>query len=53
MRAYTRGFYAEVLTELPRIEQGHAHPLTGPGLGTQLRPELLARDDVVIQRTTS
>lgn len=51
VRAYTRGFYAEVLTELPRIEQGYAYPLTGPGLGTQLRPDLLVRDDVVIQRT--
>lgn len=51
VRAYTRGFYEEVLTRLPPIEQGYAYPMTEPGLGTELRPELLARHDVSIRRS--
>lgn len=42
VRAYTRGWYADVVTELPRIERGHVFPLSGPGLGTALKPEFLA-----------
>ena len=53
VRAYTRGFYREILSELPRIEAGFAYPMTGPGLGTGLHPHLLARPDVVIRRSTA
>jgi L-alanine-DL-glutamate epimerase-like enolase superfamily enzyme len=52
VRAYTRGFYTDVLTTLPPIEQGHAYPMQGPGLGTTLRPELLTREDVTIRRSS-
>jgi L-alanine-DL-glutamate epimerase-like enolase superfamily enzyme len=42
VRAYTRGWYNEVVTALPPIENGFLSPLMGPGLGTRLRPEFLA-----------
>ncbi len=30
VRAYTRGFYRDLVTTLPRIEQGYAYPLSAP-----------------------
>jgi L-alanine-DL-glutamate epimerase-like enolase superfamily enzyme len=42
VRAYTRGWYNDVVTALPPIENGFLSPLMGPGLGTKLRPEFLA-----------
>lgn len=47
VRAYLRGPYREMVTVLPRVEDGWVYPMEGPGLGTALRPELLARDDLV------
>jgi L-alanine-DL-glutamate epimerase-like enolase superfamily enzyme len=45
VRAYYTGWYREIVTEIPRVEQGMVHPLTGPGLGTALLPEVLTRPD--------
>jgi galactonate dehydratase len=52
VRAYTRGWYAEVVTELPRIEKGHVFPLRGPGLGTALRPEFITAASTTRRRTS-
>lgn len=46
VRSYCRGFYARVVTHMPRIEDGFIYPLTGPGLGTTIDPAFLGRDDV-------
>ena len=51
VRAYYTGFYKELVTELPRIENGEAHPMTGPGLGTALVPGLRERPDITVQRS--
>jgi galactonate dehydratase len=51
VRAYTRGFYQDILVDLPVIENGYALPDSKPGLGAALKPELLARPDTVIRRT--
>jgi L-alanine-DL-glutamate epimerase-like enolase superfamily enzyme len=51
VRAYYRGFYRDIVTVLPRIDQGFLYPLEGPGLGTDLQPELLARADAAIRRS--
>ena len=51
MRAYTRGFYRDLVTTLPRIEQGYAYPLNAPGLGTALLPDLRRRADATIRRS--
>jgi|HubBroStandDraft_4_1064222.scaffolds.fasta_scaffold39882_2 galactonate dehydratase len=45
VRAFTTGWYREVLTELPDIRNGFIYPMTGPGLGTKLQPERLAAAD--------
>ena len=45
VRAFTTGWYREVLTELPDIRNGFIYPMTGPGLGTRLQPERLTAAD--------
>jgi galactonate dehydratase len=49
VRAFYTGWYRELVTELPRIEQGHILPLAGPGLGTALLPDVKRRADAVVQ----
>ena len=48
VRAFYTGWYEELVTELPRVENGFVYPLTGPGLGTSLRPEVFTRPDARI-----
>ena len=43
VRAFYTGWYRDLVTELPKISQGFVEPLTGPGLGTQLLPDLISR----------
>ena len=51
VRAFTGGWYKEVVTELPPIRDGFVYPMAGPGLGTRLQPERLAAADCE-RRTT-
>ena len=51
VRAYYTGWYKELVTELPRIENGQAYAMNGPGLGTALLPDLKRRPDVTVQRS--
>lgn len=46
-RAFYHGWYSELLTNIPRIENGYVYTLEGPGLGTELRPEVWKRADAV------
>lgn len=49
VRAYYTGWYTDVVTALPTIEDGMLSPPEGPGLGTSLRPEFLRRADVTVR----
>ena len=49
VRAFYTGWYKELVTELPRMEQGYIHPMAGAGLGTKLLPEVIRRKDAQIQ----
>ena len=51
VRAYYTGWYKELVTELPCIENGFAHLMTKPGLGTELQPGLKKRADVTVRRS--
>jgi galactonate dehydratase len=53
VRAFYTGWYKELVTELPRIEQGYVYPMAGPGLGTKLLPEVLKRQDATIRRSAA
>ncbi len=52
VRAFYTGWYRELVTEVPRVEDGYVYPLTGPGLGTELLPEVPGRGDASV-RTSS
>ncbi len=51
VRAFTRGWYRELVTEVPRIEAGHVLPMEGPGLGTELVPGFFERSDLSVRRS--
>lgn len=53
VRAYTRGFYRDILTALPPIENGFMGALHAPGLGTALQPDLLRREDCHMVKSTA
>jgi len=50
VRAFYRGYYRDLVTELPRIEDGYLYPMQGAGLGSALLADRFARDDVKIVR---
>ena len=45
VRAFTTGWYREVVDTLPRIERGRVYPMAGPGIGLSLNAERFARPD--------
>jgi L-alanine-DL-glutamate epimerase-like enolase superfamily enzyme len=51
VRAYYSTWYKNVLTELPVVKDGYIYPLTGPGLGTKLLPDLLQQEGVQVRRS--
>lgn len=51
VRAAYLGWYRDLVTELPAVADGHITPLTAPGLGTALLPDLEDRAGTVV--TTS
>jgi L-alanine-DL-glutamate epimerase-like enolase superfamily enzyme len=52
VRAYYHGWYPELVTELPPLDAGRIRPPSGPGLGTELRPEVWHRPDVTVREST-
>ena len=51
VRAFWSGWYAELVTALPVIENGMVSAPAGPGLGTALRPEIFERADAHLRST--
>lgn len=51
VRAFYDGWYKELVTVVPTIRDGYAYPMEGPGLGTELRPEVFERSDLVSRRS--
>jgi L-alanine-DL-glutamate epimerase-like enolase superfamily enzyme len=49
VRAYYTTWYHDVITEVPQVKDGYIFPLTGPGLGTRLLPDLLRQDGVQVR----
>jgi L-alanine-DL-glutamate epimerase-like enolase superfamily enzyme len=52
-RAFYCGWYADIVTALPPVEQGTVSPLRAPGLGAALHPDLLRRSDLVRRLSTT
>jgi galactonate dehydratase len=53
VRAYYSGWYTELVTDLPIIENGFASLTGKPGLGTELLPGLDQRPDAHVRITTA
>jgi len=49
VRAFYSGWYRELVTALPPIADGHIRALEGPGLGTDLLPEVEKRKDAIVR----
>ncbi len=47
VRAFYTGWYKELVTELPKVVNGHVLPMEGPGLGTELLPSVFERADLM------
>jgi L-alanine-DL-glutamate epimerase-like enolase superfamily enzyme len=53
VRAYYTGWYRELVTTLPVIENGYASLPHAPGLGLELQPGLSRRPDATIRRSSA
>jgi galactonate dehydratase len=53
VRAFYTGWYTELVTALPQIDNGYLTPPPGPGLGTKLLPGLTERPDAHVVVTTT
>jgi galactonate dehydratase len=51
VRAFYTGWYRELVTEMPVIENGYVLPMEGPGLGTDLQPAVFERSDLIARKT--
>ncbi|WP_299656251.1 mandelate racemase/muconate lactonizing enzyme family protein [uncultured Jannaschia sp.] len=51
VRAFYTGWYRELVTEVPEIEDGHVLPMEGPGLGTELQPAVYERSDLTVRKS--
>ena len=52
VRAFTTGWYNELVTELPPIEKGTIRDTGKPGLGIRLLPDLDRRKDAIVRIST-
>jgi galactonate dehydratase len=52
VRAYYTGWYRDLVSALPTIENGRITPPEGPGLGTSLLPEVHERADARLRSST-
>jgi galactonate dehydratase len=53
VRAFYTGWYKELVTVVPRIENGFVYPMEGIGLGVELRHDVFLRPDVTVKKTAA
>ncbi len=51
VRAFYTGWYKELVTAVPRIENGFVYPMEGVGLCVDLLPEVYHRSDLHVRRS--
>lgn len=49
VRAAVRGWYSDIVTQVPPIADGHIRPPAGAGLGTELQPDFLTSKGAHLQ----
>lgn len=47
VRAFYDTYYNDIITEVPKVENGYIRPPEGPGLGISLKPEVFKRSDLI------
>jgi galactonate dehydratase len=52
VRAYVRGWFADIVTESVQVVDGHILPPTAPGIGAALSEAVLERDDATVRTST-
>lgn len=52
VRAFYRGWYTELVTAVPKIENGYVYPMEGPGLGVELLPSVFERADLSVRASS-
>lgn len=52
VRAFYKGWYNELVTTMPRIENGHVYPMEGAGLGVELVSGFFQRSDLSVRTST-
>ena len=51
VRAFYHGWYQDLVTQLPPIENGQIRAPSGPGLGLDLQPGITNRPDAIVRTT--
>ena len=51
VRAFYKGYYRDIVTDIPKIEDGFLYPMMKPGLGLDLLPDFIDRSDVTVRRS--
>jgi len=51
VRAFYKGYYRDIVTDIPKIENGFMYPMTKPGLGLELLPDFTGRSDIKTRRS--
>ncbi|MDR3437387.1 mandelate racemase/muconate lactonizing enzyme family protein [Telmatospirillum sp.] len=51
VRAFYTGWYKELVTAVPRIENGYVYPMEGVGLCVDLLPQVFERPDLHVRRS--
>jgi galactonate dehydratase len=49
VRAFYTGWYTEIVTARPKVENGMIAPPEGPGLGMDLLPDITSRPDAIVR----
>jgi L-alanine-DL-glutamate epimerase-like enolase superfamily enzyme len=52
VRAFYRGWYNELVTTVPNIDNGYVYPMEGPGLGLELLPSVFERPDLTVRASS-
>ena len=53
VRAFYTGWYKELVTEVPIIQNGFVFPMEGVGLCTELQPAMFDRSDLTVRRSAA
>lgn len=51
VRSHVEGFYQDVMTDMPVVDNGYIYSMAGPGLGAALNDDVFSRNDLISRLT--